>query len=70
MFNKCLDFLKPHAHRHSNELVVIMRAYLEKPRTSVGWKGFINDPILDDSCNINLGLKVSKNPDDFGSIFR
>lgn len=43
-----------------NELVVIMRAYLEKPRTTVGWKGLINDPDVDESFNINKGLRVSR----------
>lgn len=37
-----------------------MRAYLEKPRTTVGWKGLINDPDIDDSYNINKGLRVSR----------
>lgn len=43
-----------------NDLVVIMRAYLEKPRTTVGWKGLINDPDLDESFQINKGLAVSR----------
>lgn len=37
-----------------------MRAYLEKPRTTVGWKGLINDPDIDESYNINKGLRVSR----------
>lgn len=37
-----------------------MRAYLEKPRTTVGWKGLINDPDIDDSFNINKGLRISR----------
>lgn len=37
-----------------------MRAYLEKPRTTVGWKGLINDPDIDDSFSINKGLRVSR----------
>jgi 3-deoxy-7-phosphoheptulonate synthase len=44
----------------SNDLVVIMRAYLEKPRTTVGWKGLINDPDIDESFQINKGLRVSR----------
>ncbi|PRT56163.1 Phospho-2-dehydro-3-deoxyheptonate aldolase, tyrosine-inhibited [Wickerhamiella sorbophila] len=44
----------------SDELVIIMRAYLEKPRTTVGWKGLINDPDLDNSFQINKGLRVSR----------
>ncbi|KAI5782613.1 hypothetical protein EDC01DRAFT_664286, partial [Geopyxis carbonaria] len=42
------------------ELVIIMRAYLEKPRTTVGWKGLINDPDIDESFQINKGLRVSR----------
>ena len=37
-----------------------MRAYLEKPRTTVGWKGLINDPDIDESFQINKGLRVSR----------
>ena len=37
-----------------------MRAYLEKPRTSVGWKGLINDPDLNNTCDINKGLRTSR----------
>lgn len=44
----------------SDDLVLIMRAYLEKPRTTVGWKGLINDPDIDDSFRINKGLRVSR----------
>ena len=36
-------------HKHSNELLIVMRVYFEKPRTTVGWKGLINDPHLDGS---------------------
>lgn len=43
-----------------DDLVVIMRAYLEKPRTTVGWKGLINDPEIDESFNINKGLRMSR----------
>jgi 3-deoxy-7-phosphoheptulonate synthase len=42
-------------------LIVIMRAYFEKPRTTVGWKGLINDPDLDGSFQINRGLKIARN---------
>jgi 3-deoxy-7-phosphoheptulonate synthase len=52
--------LKPLADELSNELLIVMRAYLEKPRTTVGWKGLINDPDLDDSFKINKGLRVSR----------
>ena len=42
------------------ELVVLMRAYFEKPRTTVGWKGLINDPYLDGSCDIGEGLLLAR----------
>lgn len=41
-------------------LVIVMRAYFEKPRTTVGWKGLINDPNLDGSFKINQGLKLAR----------
>lgn len=41
-------------------LFVVMRVYFEKPRTSVGWKGLINDPNLDGSCDINEGLRKAR----------
>jgi 3-deoxy-7-phosphoheptulonate synthase len=44
----------------SQDLLIIMRAYLEKPRTTVGWKGLINDPDIDESYQINKGLRVSR----------
>jgi 3-deoxy-7-phosphoheptulonate synthase len=44
----------------SGELCIIMRAYLEKPRTTVGWKGLINDPDIDETFHINKGLRVSR----------
>jgi 3-deoxy-7-phosphoheptulonate synthase len=40
---------------------IVMRVYFEKPRTTVGWKGFINDPDLDNSCDINKGLCLARN---------
>ena len=43
-----------------DQLVVLMRAYFEKPRTTVGWKGLINDPHLDDSCDIPAGLVLAR----------
>ncbi|EDU39704.1 AroG 3-deoxy-D-arabino-heptulosonate 7-phosphate DAHP synthase [Pyrenophora tritici-repentis] len=52
--------LKELSERLSGEICVVMRAYLEKPRTSVGWKGLINDPYLDESFAINDGLKISR----------
>jgi len=52
--------LAPLVQQHSKELVVIMRVYFEKPRTTVGWKGLINDPNLDGSYNINKGLRMAR----------
>jgi len=43
-----------------DELVIVMRVYFEKPRTTVGWKGLINDPDLNSSFNINKGLRVAR----------
>lgn len=44
----------------SDNLLVVMRAYFEKPRTTVGWKGLINDPFLDDSFRIEAGLQMAR----------
>ncbi|KAL8972207.1 MAG: hypothetical protein Q9197_002897 [Variospora fuerteventurae] len=44
----------------SSSLILVMRAYLEKPRTTVGWKGILNDPDLNDTFNIDKGLHVSR----------
>lgn len=44
----------------SEDLCIIMRAYLEKPRTTVGWKGLINDPDINETFRINKGLRVSR----------
>ncbi|MBL8248823.1 MAG: 3-deoxy-7-phosphoheptulonate synthase, partial [Candidatus Competibacter sp.] len=44
----------------SDALVLIMRVYFEKPRTTVGWKGLINDPHLDDSFNVAEGLQIAR----------
>ena len=52
--------LKPLAARYERQLIVAMRTYFEKPRTSVGWKGLINDPDLDESYHINKGLRLAR----------
>jgi 3-deoxy-7-phosphoheptulonate synthase len=52
--------LRKVANRFSDELVIVMRAYFEKPRTAVGWKGLINDPDLDESFHINKGLRLAR----------
>jgi 3-deoxy-7-phosphoheptulonate synthase len=46
--------------RLADRLEIVMRVYFEKPRTTVGWKGLINDPDLDDSFNINKGLRAAR----------
>jgi 3-deoxy-7-phosphoheptulonate synthase len=48
------------AARFADHLIVVMRTYFEKPRTSVGWKGLINDPDLDESYHINKGLRLAR----------
>jgi 3-deoxy-7-phosphoheptulonate synthase len=48
------------AGRLGHELVVVMRVYFEKPRTTVGWKGFINDPHLDETFDINEGIRLAR----------
>ena len=48
------------ASRYADRLIVVMRTYFEKPRTSVGWKGLINDPDLDESFHINKGLRLAR----------
>jgi 3-deoxy-7-phosphoheptulonate synthase len=52
--------LKAEADRLAEDLLVVMRVYFEKPRTTVGWKGLINDPRLDGSFAINEGLGVGR----------
>jgi 3-deoxy-7-phosphoheptulonate synthase len=52
--------LKALADELSAELCVVMRVYFEKPRTTVGWKGLINDPHLDGSCRSNEGLRLAR----------
>jgi len=52
--------LKSLADELSGELLIIMRVYFEKPRTTVGWKGLINDPDLDDSFHINKGVHLAR----------
>lgn len=46
--------------KHSKELEIVMRVYFEKPRTTVGWKGLINDPYLDESYRIDEGLRIAR----------
>jgi len=52
--------LKPLRESLQGSLEIVMRVYFEKPRTTVGWKGLINDPDLDGSFNINKGLRLAR----------
>ncbi|KAK0666243.1 3-deoxy-7-phosphoheptulonate synthase [Cercophora samala] len=54
------DMLLKEKEKHKDELLIVMRSYLEKPRTTVGWKGLINDPDIDNSFKINKGLRLSR----------
>ncbi len=54
------DRLKAVRERLADDLLIVMRVYFEKPRTTVGWKGLINDPDLDGSFNINKGLRLAR----------
>ena len=52
--------LRAERERHADTLEVVMRVYFEKPRTTVGWKGLINDPYLDESYRIHEGLRIAR----------
>lgn len=52
--------LKAYADLASDDLAIVMRVYFEKPRTTVGWKGLINDPDLNGSYQINKGLRLAR----------
>jgi 3-deoxy-7-phosphoheptulonate synthase len=52
--------LKAERDRLDNDLLVVMRVYFEKPRTTVGWKGLINDPHLNDTFDMNEGLRLAR----------
>lgn len=46
--------------RYHDRLEIVMRTYFEKPRTVIGWKGLISDPYLDNSCNVNEGIRLAR----------
>ncbi|MCC6140922.1 MAG: 3-deoxy-7-phosphoheptulonate synthase [Nitrospira sp.] len=52
--------LNPLAKALSDRLLIVMRTYFEKPRTTVGWKGLINDPHLDGTCDIATGMELAR----------
>ena len=54
------DHLQGVVERFGNDLLLVMRVYFEKPRTTIGWKGLINDPRLDGSFDINHGLRTAR----------
>ncbi|HEY0759256.1 MAG TPA: 3-deoxy-7-phosphoheptulonate synthase [Acidisarcina sp.] len=54
------ELLKTAIADFSSELCIVMRVYFEKPRTTIGWKGLINDPYLDQSYKINDGLRLAR----------
>ncbi|MBL0422877.1 3-deoxy-7-phosphoheptulonate synthase [Ramlibacter sp. AW1] len=61
--NAALEYarrLKPVREQHRDTLEIVMRVYFEKPRTTVGWKGLINDPYLDESFRIDEGLRIAR----------
>jgi 3-deoxy-7-phosphoheptulonate synthase len=62
-YDAAIDYatrLSAQRREHAADLIVVMRVYFEKPRTTVGWKGLINDPHLDDSYRINEGLRLAR----------
>ena len=54
------QLLQPLIEKYKNEMVLVMRVYFEKPRTTVGWKGLINDPHIDGTFDINSGLRQAR----------
>ena len=52
--------LKTLIGKYSDDLLIVMRVYFEKPRTTVGWKGLVNDPDLDNSFRINKGVRLAR----------
>jgi len=52
--------LQPLADRVADQLLLVMRVYFEKPRTTLGWKGLINDPHLDDTFDVECGLRTAR----------
>lgn len=54
------QFIRKAINKYQSELLIVMRVYFEKPRTTVGWKGLINDPNIDGSFDINHGLRTGR----------
>ena len=53
-------FLKKISEKVKDKILIVMRVYFEKPRTTIGWKGLINDPNLDNTCDVNKGLYLAR----------
>lgn len=53
-------WLKQQRDKYSEHLEIVMRTYIEKPRTTIGWKGIVNDPNLDGSFDVSKGLRVAR----------
>jgi 3-deoxy-7-phosphoheptulonate synthase len=60
MAKEYADYLVGQRQRLSKQLLILMRVYFEKPRTSVGWKGLINDPHLDGTYDMETGLRIGR----------
>ena len=54
------NLLIEYTENAKEDLLIIMRVYFEKPRTTVGWKGLINDPFMNNSYEINKGLRIAR----------
>jgi 3-deoxy-7-phosphoheptulonate synthase len=62
-YDQAVDYaarLSEEIKKHRQDLNIVMRVYFEKPRTTVGWKGFINDPDLDGKCEIDRGIHLAR----------
>ena len=62
-YDLAMDYAKKlakEAQKYAEDLIVVMRVYFEKPRTTVGWKGLINDPRMDNTFRINEGLRLAR----------
>ena len=62
-YDAAIDYakrLRAERERLRGELAIVMRVYFEKPRTTVGWKGFINDPRLDETFDMNEGIRLAR----------
>ncbi|MFV5214172.1 3-deoxy-7-phosphoheptulonate synthase AroG [Azonexus caeni] len=62
-YDAAMDYAKRlvrEADKYADDLIVVMRVYFEKPRTTVGWKGLINDPRLDNTFRINEGIRLAR----------